>query len=167
MRQPAISPYIRVLLPPRLIGSGANLALFARDGRIARLPLAHLAPQPGVPRLLVLVDDMLHRAVLGQIVGAALIEVYGLLTDRAREAEGTAGRWEAAVPRGADVAAGTGTGGRAAADHAGIGLREDRQLVGLLVGAGRVGGVGSGLRRRVRRRLQIHRAAEAQRVPAG
>lgn len=171
-RQPAISPYPHLdyrnpRLHPPFIESGANLALLARDGRVARLPFAHLASQSRVPRLLVLVDDVLHRAVLGQIVGAALVEVNGLLADRAREAESTAGWRETAVSRGADIAARSRARRRAAANHAGVRLRQDRQLVGLLIGAGRVGGVGGGLRRRVRRRLQIHRAGEAQRVPAG
>lgn len=67
---------------------------------------------------------MLHRPILGQIVGTALVEVDGLLADGAREAEGAAGRREAAaVARGTDVAARSRARGRAAANHAGIGLR--------------------------------------------
>lgn len=146
----------------------SNLALLARDSRVARFSLAHLALQPGISRFLILFDDVLHRPVLGQIVGAALVEVDSFLADGARETEGAAGRREAAaVARGADVAARSRARGRAAADDPGIGLGQDRQLVGLLVRAGRVGRVGGGFRRRVRRRLQIHRAGEAQRVPAG
>jgi len=67
---------------------------------------------------------VLHRPILGQVVGAALVEVDGLLADGAREAEGASGRREAApVARGADVAARSRARGRAAANHAGVGLR--------------------------------------------
>jgi len=88
---------------------------------------------------------VLHRPILGQVVGAALVKVDRLLADGARQAQGAAGRREAAVARRADVASRSRTGGRAAADHAGIGLRQDGQFVGFLVGAGRVRRVGGGL----------------------
>lgn len=137
------------------------LALLARDGRVARLSLTHLALHPRVARLLILVDDVLHGPILGQIVGTALVEVDRLLANGAREAEGAARRRETAIARGADVATRPWAGRRAAAHHAGVGLRQDRQFVGFLVGAGRVRRVDGRLWRWVRRRLQIHRARQA------
>ena len=117
----------------------------------------------------------MHGPVLGQVVRAALVEEDGLLADGAGEAQGAAARREStAIARRADVAAGPrARGGAAAADDAGVRLREYGELVGFLVGA-RPGdvrdgaaGVGARLGRRVRRRLHAHGAGEAQRVPAG
>lgn len=134
-------------------GAFTDLALFAGDGSVPGLGFAHLTLQSRVFRLLVFLYDMLHRSVLGQIMGSAFVEVNGLLTNRTGEAQSAARRWKASVSGCADIASRSRAGGGAAADHAGICLGKNGEFVGFLVGARRVRGIGRGLRRRVRRCL--------------
>lgn len=144
-----------------------DLALFASDCSFLRVVLAHLADEFDVLGLKVLVDDVLHSPVLGQIVCAALVKEHRLVTDRTRETESRAGGRESPVSWCADVASGSRTGGRAATNDPGVGFRQDRQLVCFLVRAWRCG-LCAGFGRTVGRSLGllVYRAVQTERVPA-
>lgn len=118
--------------PRRMTGVPArvavgDLALFAGDGRVPRRHrLAQLTLEGEVPRRTVPLHHGLHHPVLGQVVGARLVEIDRLTADRAREGEGC--RKEDAVARRAHVTARPG-----GAHDAAVRLAEDGHLVALLV----------------------------------
>lgn len=115
-----------------------HLALFAQDRGVGgRLAHAQLALGNDVPELAVPVDYVPHGPVLGQVVGAVVVEVDGLAARRTRQGV-RAGRdrreRQAAHVRRARVAVGP-----AVAHHATVRLAQNGQLVRLRVMvAGRV-----------------------------
>lgn len=115
-----------------------HLALFAQDRGVGgRLAHAQLALGNYVPQLAVPVDNVPHGPVLGQVVGAVVVEVDRLAARRARQGV-RAGRdrreRQAAHVRRARVAVWP-----AVAHHAAVRLAQDGQLVRLrMVVAGRV-----------------------------
>lgn len=138
----------------------ANLALFAHDGRHARLRFAHLAAQRFA--LAEPIHDRFHRSISGQIACARFVEEHQLPAHRTgqrvdgRSADGR--RWEQQTVQ--IRRAGVRARPRGATDDARVGLAEDADLVGLVLVAGAAlvraaGAAVARLRRRRRARRMV------------